>query len=200
MPVPASASSDAAVGEDVGDARRPSRAAPAAPRSPAAPAPAGRRARNARRDRRASAPMLSGYSGNFRHSASTSARTSPSAASSSGDASARAMSSAIDVHLRLAHAAAGDRRRADADAARDHRRVLIEGIAFLLTVMPGLAERRLGDLAGEPAREDVDEHQVIVGAAADQPEAGGRQAGRQPLRRWRRSAAGTRRTPAPALP
>ena len=45
------------------------------------------------------------------------------------------------------------------------------GIAFLLTVMPGLAERRFGDLAGDALREHVDEHQVVVGAAADEPEA-----------------------------
>ena len=54
------------------------------------------------------------------------------------------------VHLGLAHAAGGDRRRADADAARDHRRVLIEGDRVLVDRDAGLAERGLRDLAGEP--------------------------------------------------
>ena len=131
------------------------------------------------RDRRGQF-RCSGYSGNFRHRASTSAFTLPSAASSSGDRQRARDELADDIHFRLAHAAAGDGGRADADAARDHRRVLIEGNRVLVDGDAGFAERRLRDLAGEPAREDVDEHQVIVGAAADQAEAGGRQVGRQP--------------------
>ena len=54
------------------------------------------------------------------------------------------------------------------------------GMAFLLTVMPALPQRRFRGLSGEPAREHVDEHQVIVGAAADQAEAAGDQHGREP--------------------
>ena len=50
----------------------------------------------------------------------------------------------------------------------ERNRVLVDGDA-----RP--AERRLGDLAREALREHVDEHQVVVGAAADQPEAGGGQ-------------------------
>ena len=92
------------------------------------------------------------------------------------------MSSAMSVHLRLAHAARRDRGRADADAARHHRRVLIEGDGVLVDGDAGLVERGLGDLAGDALREHVHEHQVIVGAAADEAEAGGRQTRRQPLR------------------
>ena len=44
------------------------------------------------------------------------------------------------------------------------------GIAFLLTVMPAFAERRFRGFAREAAREHIDEHQVVVGAAADQTE------------------------------
>ena len=51
------------------------------------------------------------------------------------------------------------------------------GIAFLFTVMRGAAERRFGHLAGDALGEDVDQHQVVVGAAADHAEA----AGDQPL-------------------
>ena len=133
--------------------------------------------RPAGREDRGDAPRLvvpayaSGYSGNFRHSLSTSARTMPSARSSSGVCSARANSSPMSVHLGFAHAARGHRRRADADAARDHRRILIERNRVLVDGDAGLAERRLGHLAGDALREDVDEHQVVVGAAADEAEA-----------------------------
>ena len=53
----------------------------------------------------------------------------------------------------------------------DHRRILIERNRVLVDGDAGLAERRLGDLAGDALREHVDEHQVIVGAAADEAEA-----------------------------
>ena len=45
------------------------------------------------------------------------------------------------------------------------------GIAFLLQVMPGAVERLLGDLAGDAERPEVDEHQVVVGAARHDAEA-----------------------------
>ena len=70
-------------------------------------------------------------------------------ASSSGAASARAMSSAIASISGSRMPRRRDRRRADADAARDHRRVLIERDRVLVDRDAGLAERRLGDLAGE---------------------------------------------------
>ena len=85
------------------------------------------------------------------------------------------------VHLALAHAARRDRRRADADAARRHRRVRIERDRVLVDRDAGLAERRFGDLAGEAAREHVDQHQMVVGAAADEPEPAADEHRREPL-------------------
>jgi hypothetical protein len=38
----------------------------------------------------------------------------------------------------------------------------------------GSSKRGLRDFAGQTAREDVNEHHVVVGAAADEPEAGAR--------------------------
>ncbi len=46
---------------------------------------------------------------------------------------------------------------------------------FLLTVMPQLVERCFGQFAADAKRRDVDQHQMIVGAAADQPQAAGQQ-------------------------
>ena len=45
------------------------------------------------------------------------------------------------------------------------------GIVFLLTVMPALPSAVSASLPVRPLREHVDEHQVVVGAAADEPEA-----------------------------
>ena len=45
------------------------------------------------------------------------------------------------------------------------------GMVFLLTVMPARLERLLGHLAGEALREDVDQQEVVVGAARDDAEA-----------------------------
>ena len=47
------------------------------------------------------------------------------------------------------------------------------GMVFLFSVIPACVEHRLGLLAGEVGieRRQVDHHQVVVGAAADQPEA-----------------------------
>ncbi len=48
--------------------------------------------------------------------------------------------------------------------------------------MPAAFERAFRDLAGDALREHVDEHDVIVGAAADDAEAGGRERAGQPRR------------------
>ena len=44
-----------------------------------------------------------------------------------------------------------------------------KGMAFLLTVMPTSSRSGSASLAGDPERRDVDEHQVVVGAAGDDP-------------------------------
>ena len=52
-------------------------------------------------------------------------------------------------------------------------------MVFLFTVMPARPERRFGLLARQPSREDIDEHQVIVGAAGHEAEARVREARRE---------------------
>src|SRR5262249_48656499 len=78
--------------------------------------------------------------------------------------------------------AAGDGGGARTNAAGHSGGVLGEGNGFLVDRDSRLADRGLGDLAGEPLREYVDQHQMIVGAAADQTESGAREPACQPLR------------------
>ena len=59
---------------------------------------------------------------------------------------------------------------------------LSNGIAFLLTVMPARPSAASATLPVRPRREDIDEHQVVVGAAAHEAEAGVRQTRREPRR------------------
>ena len=72
-------------------------------------------------------------------------------------------------HLGLLHALRGDRRGADAHAARDERAARVVGDRVLVQRDAGEVEDRLGLLAGEVGveRAQVDHHQVVVGAAAD---------------------------------
>ena len=58
------------------------------------------------------------------------------------------------------------------------------GIAFLLQVIPASVERLLRDLAGHAERPQVDEHQVVVGAARHDAEALGRERRRRARPRW----------------
>ena len=95
---------------------------------------------------------------------------------SSGAASTRAMSAPmapISAARMPRVVIAGVPRRI---AAGHHRRIGVEGNRVLVDRDAGAAERGLGDLAGEALREDVDQHQVVVGAAADHAEAGARPA------------------------
>ncbi len=75
------------------------------------------------------------------------------------------------AHLVRAEAAGGERRRADADARGHHRRPLVEGHRVLVDRDAGLVQAVLGVLAGERGGRQVDEHQVVVGAAGDQVDA-----------------------------
>ena len=69
--------------------------------------------------------------------------------------------------LGLAEAAGGDRRRADAQAAGDKRRARIVRHRVLVDGDVGAAQRRIGRLAGDALLDQVDQEQVIVGAAGD---------------------------------
>ena len=73
-------------------------------------------------------------------------------------------------HLLFLHAAGGDGGSADADAARFERGGGVERDAVLVHGDAGLVERFLGDLAVEALRAEVDEHEVVVGAAGDDAE------------------------------
>ena len=79
----------------------------------------------------------------------TSLRTSASACSSSTPAQRPGDESADLLHLRSAHAAGGHGRRAEADAAGDHRRAGVERDRVLVDGDAGPVERGLGLLAGD---------------------------------------------------
>ena len=65
-----------------------------------------------------------------------------------------------------------------------------KGMVFLLTVMPARSSAFSAALPVMPAREDVDEHQVVVGAAGDEAQAFAHAGSRPGPARWPRSAAG----------
>ena len=58
------------------------------------------------------------------------------------------------------------------------------GMAFLLTVMPASSSACVGVLAGEALVAEVDQHQVVVGAAGDDAETALRQHARPWPARW----------------
>ncbi len=97
------------------------------------------------------------------------------AVSPSGDLSARRIQPAIVPHFRRAHAAGGKCRSADADAGGVHRFALVVRDHVLVHRDAGLVERRFGKFAADAQRGDIDEHQMIIGAAAHQPQAAGHQ-------------------------
>ena len=73
-------------------------------------------------------------------------------------------------HFRLAHAACGDGRAAEANAACFHRGQWIEGNGILVHGDAGAVERFFGVGAGDAARMNFDEKKMIVGAAGDDAE------------------------------
>src|SRR5436305_2354579 len=77
------------------------------------------------------------------------------------------------AHLGLPHPGRGDRRGADAQPAGDERRPGIAGDGVLVQGDPGPVEHVLGHLAGQRhvGPPEVDQHQVVVRAGRDQPEA-----------------------------
>src|SRR3546814_8927987 len=74
------------------------------------------------------------------------------------------------LELAAAEAARGRRRRAEADAGSDRRLFRIEGNAVLVAGDARAVEALLGDVAGQPLRPQVDQHEVVVGAAGDDVE------------------------------
>ncbi len=89
------------------------------------------------------------------------------------------------AHLGFAHAASGEGRRADADSRGLERRVDVVGDAVLVDGDARFAEGELGFRAehagGVAGAEDVDEHDMVVGAAGDDAPAGFLQCGGEDL-------------------
>lgn len=75
------------------------------------------------------------------------------------------------VHLLVPEAARGRRRRADAHAAGDHRAEGLKRDGVAVDGDAGLVERDLRLFAGHAFAGQVDEDQVVVGAAGDEAEA-----------------------------
>src|SRR5581483_6462493 len=73
-------------------------------------------------------------------------------------------------HLRLPHAGGGDGGGADPQPAGDERRLGVAGDRVLVERDPGPVEGLLGHLARHPERAQVDQHQMVVGAAGDDSE------------------------------
>src|SRR6185437_1600417 len=73
-------------------------------------------------------------------------------------------------HFRLAHAARSYGGRAGANASGFHGRQGIEGDRVLIDGDAGAVEGGLRDAAGDAARVNFDQEEMIIGAAADDAE------------------------------
>src|SRR3972149_4620486 len=92
---------------------------------------------------------------------------------------------ADEAHLLLAHPPGGHRRRPDADAAGHRRFLRIKRNGILVYRAPGLLQRRLGPLAGQPLGPEI--HQPQMGIRPPPPPAAA-------------PAASTARLPGPPAP
>jgi hypothetical protein len=116
--------------------------------------------RGAPRDQRCGA-----YTGKRRQSAVTAVRTWSIAASEPSASRMSAIQSATCTTFGLFEAARGGRRRTDADAARDHRRSRIVRDGIFVDRQMRSAECRIGVFAGDVLVGEIDQEQVVVGAA-----------------------------------
>src|SRR3989304_2269025 len=78
---------------------------------------------------------------------------------------------ADEAHLLLAHPPGGHRRRPDADAAGHRRFLRIKRNGILVYRDPGLLQRRLGHLAGQPLGPEIHQHQMGIRPSRDQAKA-----------------------------
>ena len=141
-----------------------------------------------------------GYRGNLWHSASTSVRTMRAVALVLGVGEHAANQLRHRFHLRFSHASGRECGRPQPDAACHHRRLLVERDRVLVHRDSGAAERFLRHLPGQTARMDVDQQQMVVGAAADNPECPALRARPPGGPRCGPPAAGSPRMPVPRLP
>src|SRR5579883_3166266 len=75
------------------------------------------------------------------------------------------------AELLLAEAARRRRWRAEADARGDRRLLWVEGDAVLVAGDAGAPESRLGELAGQPLRPQIDQHEMRIRASRNDGEA-----------------------------
>ena len=114
----------------------------------------------------------------------------PSSPLAASPSTTSTIQSADLAELGLAEAAGGAGGRAEADARGDGRLLGVEGDAVLVAGDVGAPERLLGGLARHALGAQVDQHQMVVGAAGDDVEPALHQLVGQGL--------GVRRPPAPA--
>src|SRR3970282_1157772 len=78
---------------------------------------------------------------------------------------------ADEAHLLLPHPPGCHRRRPDADAAGHRRFLRIKRNGILVYRDPGLLQRRLGHLAGQPLGPEIHQHQMGIRPSRDQAKA-----------------------------
>ena len=86
------------------------------------------------------------------------------------------------AHFRLAEAAGGDGGTAEADAAGIERRIHVEGNSVLVDCDAGAVEGGFGLFAANAFGENIDQHEVGIGAAGHDMESGVHKGGGERLR------------------